>query len=101
MVIYKQPNGKLMVWSRIVDNALVYNATADEIAGFYADIEIERIRERIRRRVAELEDWSPEAIAFAWGEHVDAALERAAVEAAIGGDFDVDWIEAGETEVDA
>lgn len=47
--IIKQPDGRLCVFSSIVDEIIVADATAAELGDFYAEREAERARSDVKR----------------------------------------------------
>ena len=53
--IVKQPNGKYAIWSSIVDDFILVNATPEEIIEDWSDDERKRITNRVQHIVAELE----------------------------------------------
>jgi len=53
--IIKQPNGKLAVWSSIVDNFIITDSTAEEYIHFRIEEESQRIRKDITEIVEKLE----------------------------------------------
>lgn len=50
--IIKQPNGKYALWSSVVDNFVMYDATEQDIIDEFVD----RERERVQRNVQEILD---------------------------------------------
>jgi hypothetical protein len=52
-MILKQPNGLFAVWDSTVDGITLYDATAEELADYYADRAAESARIDTARRVAE------------------------------------------------
>jgi hypothetical protein len=44
-VVVKQPDGLLAVWSSVVDDFVIVNATVEEIVEVYAEREAQRTRE--------------------------------------------------------
>lgn len=53
--IIKQPNGKLAIWSSIVDNFIITDATPEEYIQFRIAEESERVRKDITEIVDKLE----------------------------------------------
>lgn len=53
--IIKQPNGKLAIWSSIVDNFIITDATPEEYIQFRIAEESERVRKEITEIVDKLE----------------------------------------------
>jgi len=52
--IVKQPNGKYAIWSTIVDDFTVIDATPEEIINIWADDARQRIDEKVRSIVNQL-----------------------------------------------
>lgn len=53
--IVKQPDGRYAVWSTIVDDFVIENATPKEIADTWAKEEADRVRNRVDEIVAQLD----------------------------------------------
>ncbi len=54
--IIKQPDGKYAVWSTIVDNFILIDATPEEIIDIWAEEEKERIEIKVLQVVKELNE---------------------------------------------
>ncbi len=52
--IIKQPNGKYSIWSSIVDDFIMNNATPEEIIEYYIKRESEDIKERVNKTIDQL-----------------------------------------------
>lgn len=52
--IIKQPNGKYCVFSSVVDNIIMYDATEKDIVKFLAKESIERIKEDVKNTIGAL-----------------------------------------------
>jgi hypothetical protein len=53
--LLKQPDGLLAVWSTIVDDFVLYNATPEEYEDFLVQEAVEEVRERAKRDLEEVE----------------------------------------------
>lgn len=72
----KQPNGKLAIWSTIVDHFIMTDATKEEYIQFRIDEESERIRKDINEIVDELDKGQRHSYrAYTWEEAL-ARLEE-------------------------
>lgn len=52
--IIKQPNGQFSVWSTVVDNLIILDATPEEIIEYYCAREREEITQRVHDKVEQL-----------------------------------------------
>lgn len=54
--VIKQPDGNYAVWSSIVDNFIILNATKEELVKYYIQEESQRIEDMVTEMVNEAED---------------------------------------------
>ena len=68
--IIKQPNGKLALWSSVVDDFIMLNATEQHIIDYYLEKEKAKIQASVRATVALIEDGKPPYYQFTktWAE---------------------------------
>lgn len=59
--IIKQPNGKYCIFSSIVDNIIIYNATPDEIKKYYIEEEVKEINKKVDQAIN-----SPQEYYYGW-----------------------------------
>lgn len=65
--IYKQPNGLYAIWSSIVDNFVLLDATPDDIVRAYVEAYEQEAREMVTRRIAQIESGGGET----WADKVE------------------------------
>lgn len=58
--IYKQPNGLYAIWSSIVDNFVLLDATPEDLVRNFMEVFERDIREMVKHRLIDLEVGGPE-----------------------------------------
>lgn len=61
-IVVKQPNGKYSVWSTVVDNFIIIDATEKEIADSYIEEKVEEIRKDVSRSISKADSKSDDEV---------------------------------------
>ncbi|ABS03175.1 hypothetical protein [Kineococcus radiotolerans] len=76
-MILVQPNGKLAIWSSIVDAIVVYDATDEEILEYEAERAAELARSSTRRAIERVRaGLVPRNLHLTWEEALQQHVER-------------------------
>lgn len=87
-IILKQPDGKFCVFSTIVDNFIIENATPQDIINFYVEERTQEITNEVNKTCENLNNGTPDR---RWGIDYEDAMETIEDRRT-----DQEWIEAAE-----
>lgn len=75
--IVRQPDGRLAVFSSVVDSWIVYDATGDELVEYFATEAAEEARRQARRAIDAVERGDARAVYFQFAHTFEEADEIA------------------------
>lgn len=74
--IIKQPDGRLAVWSTVVDDWVIFNATPEELLDYYAEEAAQEARRQTQRALDAVLADDPKQVYYQWAMTFEEAEER-------------------------
>lgn len=74
--IIKQPDGKLCVWSTVVDDIIITDASPEDLLDYYAEKAADEARQQTQRCLDAVLAGDPTKVYYQWAMSYEEALER-------------------------